>query len=67
MDTVITMYVDLRENFVQWECTCRARHHYMHFTSPRFAVGIHIQQRCVVLEVGFSRPCGKALSRNVLV
>ena len=27
MDTVITVYVDLRENFVQWECTCRARQH----------------------------------------
>ena len=40
MDTVITMYVDLRENFVQWECTCRARQHFtlpwkqnMHFTA----------------------------------
>ena len=33
-------------------------------TSPRFAVGIHIPQRRVVLEVGFSRPCGKAFRQE---
>ena len=58
MDTVITVYVGLRENFVQWECTCHARqrftlpwkqnmffvhdNHYTRFTLPRFAVGIRI-------------------------
>ena len=46
------------------EHACRARHHYMQFTSPRFAVGIHIPQRRVVLEVGFSRPCGKFINRT---
>ena len=34
--------------------------HYMHFTSPCFAVDIRIPQRRVVLEVGASRPCGQA-------
>ena len=69
MDTVITVYVDLHENFVQGECTCDARqrftlplkqsmffvldNYYMHFTSQRFAVGIRIPQRCVVLKVDF--------------
>ena len=48
---------------VKTEHACRARHHYMHFTSPRFAVGIHIPQRRVVLEVGFSRPCGMAFTQ----
>ena len=78
MDTVITMYVDLREfrpMRVHMSCTttlhvavktehaCRARHHYMHFTSQRYAVGIHIPRHRVVLEVDFSRPCGKAFTR----
>ena len=49
---------------VKTENACCARHHYMHFTSPRFAVGIHIPRRRVVLEVGFSRPCGNALIRS---
>ena len=78
MDTVITVYGRLAREFcpmrVHMSCTttlhvavkiehaCRARHHYMHFTSPRFAVGIRIPQRRVVLEVGFSRPCGKAFN-----
>ena len=39
----------------------------MHFTSPRFAVGICIPQRRVVLDVGFSRPRGKALMLNMKI
>ena len=36
--------------------------------SPCFAVDIHISQRCVVLEVGFSRSCGQSfLNTNVYV
>ena len=78
MDTVITGVRRLAREFrpmrVHMSCTttlhvavktehvCRSRHHYMHFTSQRFAVGIHIPRRRVVLEVGFSRPCGKAFS-----
>ena len=50
---------------VKAENVCRLRHHYMHFTSQRFAVGIHIPLRRVVLEVGFSRPCGKAFTWNL--
>ena len=38
---------------VKTEHVCRSRHHYMRFTSQRFAVGIHIPRRRVVLEVGF--------------
>ena len=30
---------------VKTEHVCRSRHHYMHFTSQRFAVGIHIPRR----------------------
>ena len=77
MDTVITvrrLAREFRPMRVHMSCTttlhvavktehvCRSRHNYMHFTSQRFAVGIHIPRRRVVLEVCFSRPCGKAFS-----
>ena len=66
MDTVTTMYGDLRKSFrtttlhvaVKAEHVCHARQ------SPH---GLHrITQRRVVLEVGFLRPCGKALKVDVL-
>ena len=47
---------------VKTEHVCRARHHYVHFTTPRFAVSIRIPQRRVALEVGFSRPCVQVLT-----
>ena len=42
IDPMITVYVDLRENFVWWQCTCHAR---QHFTLPwkqnMFVVPLH--------------------------